>query len=178
MMRKLINALFAVLLFVSIAGCTGSSEEESIDDAPAESEPAAQEIEDQEPVGSDETEKELSDEELAEEFRSRIVGEWTYQGLTNYEYLTINEDGTGSYVGIMDKDFTFDYQLYVVHREYGNGEPFTDYTVIIETDAGEREEIVLNVREDTGELTLHTGDSGYSGTLFNFPDFIRRAQDQ
>ena len=113
--------------------------------------------------------RDLSDAELAEAAKDSLIGTWSYVGMEEVERLIFDEDGTGTYMGLSDRNYSFTYAVSIVHKEYNNGDPYIDTVLTISYNTGESEEIVIRFREDTQELTFSTADGGsYSGSYMNY----------
>ena len=170
-MKKILALLIVLKLIVSLAACgnsgKGDVKETSAAEATQKVEETAAEIETEAPA----TEQPDDDTVIAEQM-AKLIGSWTYPGMDDYERLTFNDDGTGTYKGINDKDLSFNYTVSVDHKEYGNGEKYINTMLKMDYSTGETEDIIFWFNSDT-EMAFHNSeDGGYSGVL-NFAEYTR-----
>lgn len=167
-MKKFL-ALFLTLVFVlSMAACGNSGKTDA-------TEPAANET--VEPAQDEETEEaaEPQDDAAAvEALREQIVGTWGFpgDGGEDAERLVFNADGTGDYQSL-EKHYTFTYVIYIDHRTYANGAPYTETMFTVTFDTGDVEDIIFFFT-DTGKLAFHNSDDGgYFGMFDNFGEYTK-----
>ena len=162
-MKKLFELLIVILLAVSMTACGSSGKEEP---APEGNDIPVEETE----TGESETE-EMSDEELIEVLKERLIGEWHYPGIDE-ERLIFNNDKTGTHDGIYAKQ-EFTYTVSIDHKEYGNGKPYINYMLHMKYDTGEEEDIIFFFNEERETMAFHNSeDGGYSGVL-GFEEWIK-----
>lgn len=173
-MKKLIAILTAAMMIISLAACSnsGKGNETVINDSSLAESSKAEETTVQATTVEETT---VADEtSFIEESKKQLIGSWTINGVDD-ESLIFNEDGTGSYKGIFDKDCSFTYTVSVFHEKFNNGEENLVALMSVSFDTGETEDITFEVRDESSEkLVFHNSDytSGYSG-VFNFDDYIR-----
>ena len=165
-MKKLIALLITAALTLSFAACGGPGKN-------APSEPNAEDTAAEAPQGDEGTEEAAEapadepqdDAALAEAEKAKLIGEWNMSGVDDI-LLTFNEDGTGAYKFLTEKNITFTYLVSVSHKEYGNGEPYDDYLLNLSYDTGDVEDIIFFFNDETGNLVFHNSDNGgYSGVI-------------
>ena len=113
------------------------------------------------------------DAAAVEALQKKIVGTWGFpgDGGENAERLTFNADGTGEYQSLGDKHYTFTYVIYIDHRTYANGAPYTENMFTITYDTGDVEDIIFFFTE-AGKLAFHNSENGgYSGMIDNFDSY-------
>ena len=161
-MKALVNLFAAALLALALAGCGSSNG----GDANAPKQDTTQPEQTQPADTQETTDAQPTDEELAAREVANLAGTWGHRSLTD-ERLVFNPDGTGTYQGIFDKDFTFTYTVTVEHRTYNNGEVYDSNILTITFDNGVTEQILYFYQDDAHtKIGLHNyEDGGYYGTL-------------
>ena len=170
-MKKLIALLIVCALALSLAACGGKNdptEPASNDETTAEAAPM-----DTETTEPEETEQ--TDEDLAAELTERLTGTWGCpgDGSEDFEQLTFNADGTGSYRGVPDKQYTFTYVIHIDHRTYANGAPYVEYMIKLDYDNGVTEDNIFFFT-DSGKLAFHNAeDGGYTGQILFIDSLVK-----
>ena len=162
-MKKLLAFLIVSALVFTLAACGGAGKD-NVTDPPADDTASVPTQTDDADVTGDE---EQNDDAAAEELKNQLIGEWGFPGdETDIEHLTFGADGTGTYRSVItDKNYTFNYVVYIDHREYNNGEPYTESMLRMEYDNGETEDIIFFFTE-SGKLAFHNADNGgYIGAI-------------
>ena len=170
-MKKLIALLLIAALALCLAACggkNGPTEPAGNDETTAEAAPT-----DAETTEPEETEQ--TDEDLVAELTERLTGVWGYpgDGTEDFEKLTFNADGTGSYRGVPDKQYTFTYAIRIDHRTYANGEPYVEYMIKLDYDNGVTEDNIFFFT-DSGKLAFHNAeDGGYNGQILFLDSLVK-----
>lgn len=168
-MKKLFALLCAAALAVSLAACGGSGKDDTAQSANETSAAVTtQTAETTEAVTEAPAETEAPTEEdprMVVIKKEELVGDWTVTGMEEFEHLTINEDGTGTYKGINEKDLSFTYELSPELKHFNNGEEYINNMLKVKYDNGESEDIIIFFT-DQGKLAFHNSDNGgYSGVM-------------
>ena len=171
-MKKTIKLLLVGLLLLSLVAC-GKSEENKPDETGTGNDQT-------EDVNEPEDPRELSDEQLIAQVKAELVGEW-YCPIVELEHLTVNEDGTGHYVGL-DKDVTFTYSIRVERLERENNGRLIDDIMKIDYDNGETEEVIFLIGDEEivgnpgkTKMLFNTLDhGGYSGVMNFFDPWVKK----
>lgn len=168
-MKKIVALLIAALLILSLAACGNSDKDGSSEkDKGKSTAEATQKAEETEAPAEEVTEAPEPTEEdpnMVVIQQEELIGSWTFPGMEGYEELTFNEDGTGSYKGINDKDLTFTYTVSPETRQFANGEDYINNMLKIEYSTGEAEDIVIFYNEEH-HLCFHNSENGgYSGVI-------------
>ena len=157
-MKKLLALLLAAVLAVSFAAC--GKKEAGKQETAVEPETVYEATAPEEEAGAP-----LDDAALIAKTVEQLLGVWTVASV-DQERLTFNADGTGTYVGILDKDLAFTYTVSVAHKAYANGEEYVETMLNINYDTGESEEITATITEENGlKMVFHLDGSGYSGVM-------------
>ena len=193
-MKKILALLIASALILSLAACAASGRNDTAgaDDetdhteteAPAEAPQAGEAAEEAaglpgtveaagEAAGTQETGPE-DDAAAAEALKETILGDWVYPGGGyELEHLTFNADGTGTYTGLEDRQYSFTYDVMLDHRTYGNGEAYTENMLRMAYDTGETEDIIFFFN-DSGQMVFHDSENGgYTGVMYCIDVFIK-----
>ena len=183
-MKKIIVMLIALALVLSMAACGNSGKNDA--SAPDTNNTSAAPESTEEGTEATETPEDTTEAESADtqaedaaavaELTDQIVGTWAFpgDGSPNAEVLTFNADGTGDYQSIGDKHYTFTYKIYIDHREYANGEPYTENMFTLTYDTGDVEDIIFFFTE-AGKLAFHNSENGgYSGMIDNFDVYTKQ----
>ena len=163
-MKKIFALLIVTVLVLSLAACGNSSKDVT---AAADAQ-VTQAIEET----AAETEAPTENPKMAVIGKDQLVGSWTYPGMEDFEKLTFNDDGTGTYVSLDGKDLTFIYAINPTTETYGNGEEYVDNHMIVEYDTGETEDIIIFFNEDD-HLCFHNSENGGYNGVFSFPEWAR-----
>ena len=174
-MKKVFALFIALFCILSLAACGNSgknnSPEPGTDDTASVS---AQEL--QTDAATDAPTDEAQDDDAAvEALKEQIVGVWGFpgDGGEDAERLTFNADGTGEYQTLNDKRMSFTYEIYIDHRTYNNGAPYTENMFHMEYDTGETEDFIFFFTE-AGKLAFHNSDNGgYNGVLDYFDNYTK-----
>ena len=167
MMKKVLVLWIAVMLILSLAACDNTASDSKSEGDSSPTAVATQAAEETEAETEEPEPTEPDDSALIEETTAKLIGDWSYTGLEDYLRLTFNDDGTGSYQGLDGTSFTFTYVVTIVHKEYNNGAPYIDKTMVVDYSTGESEEIVIDFLNE--ELTFHNTDGGgYSGVITDY----------
>ena len=149
-MKKVLSFLIAAVLLFSLAACGSDSDDQSKVSKTD--------------VSSEMTQEEIDNQKIAE-IKKQLVGDWIGVYF-QMELLTFKDDGTGTYEGIFDKNFTFTYDVYLEHKEFANGDEYINNILTIAYNNGKSEEIVIDLRdENTQKLVLRDRETGYHGVI-------------
>lgn len=168
-MKKVFALCIALVLILSAAACGNSGKTDVTE--PAADDTAAQAVSDAE--AEDATEPQ-DDAAAAAALQEQIVGTWGFpgDGGEDAERLVFNADGTGDYQSL-DKHYTFTYVIYIDHRAYANGAPYTENMFTVTFDTGDVEDIIFFFTE-SGKLAFHNSDDGgYFGMFDNFGEYTK-----
>lgn len=172
-MKKLIALLIVCALALSLAACGGKNDPTEPAGNETTAEATTAEAATDEATEPEETEQ--TDEDLLAELTERLTGVWGYpgDGSEDFEQLTFNADGTGSYRGVPDKQYTFTYAIRIDHRTYANGAPYVEYMIKLDYDNGVTEDNIFFFT-DTGKLAFHNAeDGGYSGQILFLDSLVK-----
>ena len=174
-MKKIFVLLIAAALILSLTACgaTGSDNKSEGGNDNAAVEPA-QSTEDTETAAEVSEPTEDDDDALIETSKAKLIGTWTISGVDD-EQLTFNEDGSGTYTGIFDKNCSFTYVVSAYHQEYSNSTEKVIALLSVSCNTGESEDITFEFRGDAeDELVFHNSDytGAYSG-VFNFDVYVK-----
>ena len=169
-MKKLFALLIVAAMVLSLAACGGSEKpgpaEPDTKDAAAE---APQSGEATDAATDEPTDAAPDDTARAAAGKEKIAGEWTMNGVNDIS-LVFNEDGTGAYNFLTEKNVTFTYLVYI-SPELSEDECMIKLTC----DTGEVEDFRFFFNRDTGHLCFHSGEGGgYHGVL-EYDEWTRKA---
>ncbi len=173
-MKKLFALIITAALILSFAACGGSGKNDP-------SEPDAKDTDaqvSQSEAGTEDAAGEPSAEQpddyaLIEAEKAKLTGKWTMNGVEEIS-LVFNEDGTGRYTFMSDKNIGFTYVVSVSHETYGNGAAYNDFLLNMTYETGEVEDIIFFFNEETGNLAFHNSENGgYSGVI-DYAEWTRK----
>ena len=173
-MKKLIALFIAVMLVVSLAACGNTGKNDPTQ--PAADNTTAEPPQDEETTEATDapTDEPQDDAAAAAELNARLCGDWIYpDNGPEMERLTFNADGTGSYRGLEDRNYTFTYEVYIDHRAYANGAPYDENILKVNYSTGETENIIFFFN-DNGQMAFHNfEDGGYTGMMYALDLFTK-----
>ncbi|MBQ7687848.1 MAG: hypothetical protein IJT27_01390 [Clostridia bacterium] len=173
-MKKTVALLIALAFILSLAACGNSGKNNARE--PGADNTVSGAAQDLQTDAADEPADEAQDDAAAvEALKEQIVGVWGFpgDGGEDAERLTFNADGTGEYQTLNDKRMSFTYEIYIDHRTYNNGAPYTENMFHMEYDTGETEDFIFFFTE-AGKLAFHNSDNGgYNGVLDYFDNYTK-----
>lgn len=175
-MKNLIALLIAVILILSLAACgnsdKGGSSEKDKSEATAAATEKVEETEAPTEAATEAPEPTEEDPNMVVIQQDELIGSWTFPGMEGYEELTFNEDGTGSYKGINDKDLTFTYTLAPVTKQFANGADYIDNMLSMAYSTGETEDIIVFFN-DEHHLCFHNSENGGYNGVISYPEWVK-----
>lgn len=158
-MKTLLKFTLLLLVIFMFAGCSGKKEEPVVEPEPV-------------PEVTEDVVEEPVEEEKADPAKL-IIGSWKYPSIDD-EVIVFNEDGTGHYKSVFEKEYDFNYHVEVETREYNNGEKYESWIMYVDFDNGVSEQNIFWFQdEENNKFALHDyEDGGYSG-VFQFNEYER-----
>ena len=174
-MKKLFALLLASVMLITLAACSDSGKSGESDPVTENSSTEPSQSEKQtESTTEESTTEQQGDDAVVKELKNRLCGDWRFpaEGV-EMEHLKFNADGTGTYKGLEDRNYTFTYVVHLDHRTYGNGEPYVENMLKMTYDNGETEDIIFFFN-DNGQMAFHNSeDGGYTGVMYSLDLFTK-----